>query len=654
MIFDRLCLENIGVFRDRQEMELAPPTPDQPVVLIGGLNGAGKTTIRDAIYLALYGAFALEFRGTRNYDSYLRSLTHRGTPDPESVVELDFRVQRDGAMHTYSLRRSWITSSARTQERFAVDVDGKRDRMLAAMWPEHMETILPRGVADLFFFDGEKIEALADVERSRGVLSAGLTSLLGLDLIERLDADLAVVRRRHKVRAVPRDLQPRVEAARQEVTAARLEEETQVQVVAAANDSFERAKKQHAELVETFRSAGGEVLDQSTQIEERLHELRSDVERLDEELRLMVGGALPFLFVSDQLQALAKRAASETEASREQIVLQEVRKRDRSLTEHLKRLGVEAGTLDSVRDFLRRDRDGRRGRAACEQITGLRSPAGPDFLAGQVLPDMRQSARAVLARRSQILEAVEEAERLLAAVPDPDAVASLRRQRDNAWADLLSAQARLESAQDQMAALGNIRGRKERVYEHVLDEAAHVGLAADDDRRLTDHIDKVRRTLSTLRVATTQRHVDRVAEFVLEALTQLLRKERLITEVIISPDDCALELFDPTGEAIPADQLSAGERQLLAVAILWGLARASGQPLPVVIDTPLGRLDSSHRAHLLERYFPLASHQVILLSTDTEIDEAAHALLEPYVGHSYVVRFDGSTNASNVHSGYFW
>ena len=115
-----------------------------------------------------------------------------------------------------------------------------------------------------------------------------------------------------------------------------------------------------------------------------------------------------------------------------------------------------------------------------------------------------------------------------------------------------------------------------------------------------------------------------------------------------------MSLTGVDGHALPAKDLSAGERQLLAVALLWGLARAAGQPLPVVIDTPLGRLDGSHREHLLERYFPLASHQVVLLSTDTEIDEEAYERHRPAVGRSYHLEFDPETNATFVEDGYFW
>src|SRR5262249_42016826 len=96
------------------------------------------------------------------------------------------------------------------------------------------------------------------------------------------------------------------------------------------------------------------------------------------------------------------------------------------------------------------------------------------------------------------------------------------------------------------------------------------------------------------------------------------------------------------------------ERQLLATSLLWGLAKASGRPLPVIIDTPLSRLDSSHRRHLLERYFPVASHQVVLLSTDEEIDKTSLHRLKQYIGRSYQLKFDEASSGTRVTPGYFW
>jgi len=83
------------------------------------------------------------------------------------------------------------------------------------------------------------------------------------------------------------------------------------------------------------------------------------------------------------------------------------------------------------------------------------------------------------------------------------------------------------------------------------------------------------------------------------------------------------------------------------------LMRASGRPLPTAIDTPLGRLDASHRAHLVERYFPYASHQVLLFSTDEEINSTYYEKLKPYVGRTYMLDYDDNTGSTQIKKGYF-
>jgi DNA sulfur modification protein DndD len=141
---------------------------------------------------------------------------------------------------------------------------------------------------------------------------------------------------------------------------------------------------------------------------------------------------------------------------------------------------------------------------------------------------------------------------------------------------------------------------------------------------------------------------------VLESFRQLARKATLVTDLAIDPAHFTVELRGGDGQIVSPDRLSTGERQLLAVSILWGLGRASGRPLPAVIDTPLGRLDATHRTHLVERYFPHASHQVILLSTDEEIDDRYYAKLKHCVGRTYRLDFDDATDATRVQPGYFW
>ena len=126
-----------------------------------------------------------------------------------------------------------------------------------------------------------------------------------------------------------------------------------------------------------------------------------------------------------------------------------------------------------------------------------------------------------------------------------------------------------------------------------------------------------------------------------------------INSISICPETFALTI-NIVGEGfVPASKLSAGERQLLAVAVLWALAQASGRKLPTVIDTPLGRLDSSHRKSFVQNYFPNAGEQVILLSTDEEIVGPYHQSLKKHLSHQYLIQYDEEDQSSSISSGYF-
>ncbi len=149
------------------------------------------------------------------------------------------------------------------------------------------------------------------------------------------------------------------------------------------------------------------------------------------------------------------------------------------------------------------------------------------------------------------------------------------------------------------------------------------------------------------------RHVRRIEQLVLESYQQLLRKASLVTRLSIDPISYALTLYGRDTAALSPERLSAGERQLLAIALLWGLAKASGRPLPTAIDTPLGRLDTGHRTHLVERYLPFASHQVLLFSTDEEISGEYLELLRPWIGRTYHLTYDDSAGSTRVVPGYF-
>jgi DNA sulfur modification protein DndD len=354
------------------------------------------------------------------------------------------------------------------------------------------------------------------------------------------------------------------------------------------------------------------------------------------------------------LSAAAKQAHAEAAAARQRLVADVVAARDKDLIERLRDSKVDSGAISHIEGYLAADRDQRRNQAAIPDVTGLQDPLVLDQLLTTALPTIERRLRVLLHRRQALQADIDQSERLLAAIPDPESLAPLATERDGAAAELSRVQATLVHAEERLATLRQERARADAADEAAMKSATQATLDADDDRRLVNHIDRTRATLQELRVAAARRHLTRISDLVFEALRQLLRKDSLITAVTIDPATNTVELTGHDSRMLPAQELSAGERQLLAVALLWGLARASGQPLPVMIDTPLGRLDGSHRQHLLDRYFPYASHQVILLATDTEIDEEAYERLRPHVGRAYRLEFDPVANATAVQHGYFW
>lgn len=181
-------------------------------------------------------------------------------------------------------------------------------------------------------------------------------------------------------------------------------------------------------------------------------------------------------------------------------------------------------------------------------------------------------------------------------------------------------------------------------------------IAQSNDAHILNSITKVQSTLDQFRQRLTLRKLNQLETTVTKCFLFLLHKSNLVHRIEIDAQTFQLQLYDHQGQQIPKHRLSAGEKQLLATAFLWGLAQISGRRLPIAIDTPLGRLDSSHRTNLLNRYFPTVSHQVILLSTDTEIGRSETEQLHQQntIARQYLLHYDLGQQQTTIKVGYFW
>jgi DNA sulfur modification protein DndD len=205
---------------------------------------------------------------------------------------------------------------------------------------------------------------------------------------------------------------------------------------------------------------------------------------------------------------------------------------------------------------------------------------------------------------------------------------------------------------EEFSKIANELSRKEKYRQSKLDEIAAQTLGFGVAQRVVKHSAKARETLRKYREEIAQRHMSRLEALITAAFARLHRKKATKHAVFIDRDSYELRVVDEGGRPIQASELSAGERQLLAVSVLWALAQASGRRLPTVIDTPLGRLDGPHRQLLVDHYFPFASHQVILFSTDEEVTGDYYRRLAPAIGREYTIAYDEGRRTSVIVDGY--
>lgn len=652
MILDEIVLEDFGLYAGKQVFDLRPASHKRPIVLIGGLNGGGKTTLLDALQLALYGKLAqCSNRGDLAYDEFWSRSVHRRKDAKHAAIELTFSHTTAGTKHSFQLRRSWSLQDRR--ERLEIHQDGGLDLELTDEWADHIEGILPLRLARFFFFDGEKIESLADLEKSADVLSTAIHSLLGLDVVDQVTVDLQVLERRKRAEQKTDD--EKDELARIDADLAALKEQQQdlVQKRATAQNAVDRATKRAQNAEARYEQIGGAAFEKRKEVEGKKHAKEERLGVVEEELREIAAQVAPLMLVAELLDVVAADAEAERVSAQAENVGELLETRDKKAVEAARKAGAPDPVLRALREFLSEDRARRQRAARGERYLELSTEAHGVLANVMTLlgDDTKARIRLLIAQADRLEQEIDGLDRKLERAPkEEDAIAKAAAERAEAKHAFEQAERTIRDIDAEADRVGRDLISLTRKKESALETSVEEERAA----RMIARSEQMRQAFARFRGKVVKHHVHRLEELILDSFQQILRKESLIAGLRIDPAHFGLTLQGPDGQTLSPERLSAGERQLLAISTIWGLARASGRPLPVVIDTPLGRLDSAHRKLLVERYFPQASHQVILLSTDEEIDNALYKDLEPFIARTYRLDYDDRAGATKIVPGYFW
>jgi DNA sulfur modification protein DndD len=656
MILKKLIVQNFRVFQGIHEFDLAPRN-DAPIILFGGLNGAGKTTTLTAIRLALYGRQFLGI-GTsqKNYNNYLKDSIHNckltGKKSENASVELIFTYASLGIINEYHVKRKWaVVNNNITEDLIILQNNNLVENLSYEQSQGFLNELIPIGVSDLFFFDGEKISQLAE-DDDGNALSDSVKKLIGLDTIDKLMADITVfVRNKNKLQ-MPDEIKAKIKNLETIL-------ETQEVLIQIQIQEYEELKKEQINsdkiidlLTNNLNTYGGAWAASREEEISKVSELNVTKENIEQQIIEIISKDFPFSIAQVFILKCIEQLDKELKFKKNKNI-------QAALSEHV--LSLEdrlSNILDEV-SFLKVSKE------IGEEFNKFLSPIQQI----NIIHDVSETTHHKI-----ISIAVDGANKQKEKIANLTLALSNTKQKiDDIGVNIARAPdqnlltIRLKELTDAQAKnsliISEITKKKENIRVHLRDaiktvknlEKLHENyISSDDNDRALTYAHQAGKALTKFSELITVNKIKNVEMEFVNSFMLLARKEDEKIRALIDPQTFHVKLINEFGNIIPKDSLSAGERQIYAVAMLNALAKTSGRKLPIIIDTPLGRLDSKHRSKLIDNYFPYASHQVIILSTDTEIGVSYLAKLKKHISHSIMLDYSNDKGSSYVGEGYFW
>jgi len=643
MRLKQLVLHNFGIYSGTVEINFENKNP---VVLVGGMNGHGKTTILEAILLSLYGRRSFAFTESKmSFGQYLSKYVNQGDGSNETFIELKFLINEFSANPVeIDVTRSWRLKKTLSSMDTLVSKNGKNDEYLSENWDMFIETVLPCALSSLFFFDGEKIADLANTDDDEGI-KRSIRSLLGIDVIDYAIADLKKV-----VAAKGKQIQSNEklrEITRLEKEVA--EEESRVKDAIEAYGKLDilhqrtLSKLQKAE--DAFLASGGKAFESRASLLDKKAHLEAKLNELTAQLIEQLSGDSPLLMVLPLLEQILVQAEKERDQRGIDIALTRLPQ----LFEEYSKGQEKSVDFDAFIAYVKEK--------SLEKDVVYNLSENGYIRLRNLCSSLQNNARVemerIADRRREVIDEIAEVDNYLSANIDEVAVnhvyqevlqlttkvAQLTEQRELARKDLEEAQAKYDA--------------KKKEHLRMIEKAVGAMETSEDIKRTVTYSGYAIRVLQEYKTRLQRERVQALASSMTGCFNTIVAKEHLIERIEIEPDSLSFAFYDGHGISVSRASLSAGEKQLLIIAMLWALAICSKKEFPVIVDTPLARLDSAHRESLIRNYFPQASKQMVLLSTDSEVYGKYYDMIKPFVDHEITLAYDEETRKSYVVSGYF-
>ena len=646
MILKKLTMHNFGVYASTNQFEFHG---GKPVVLIGGMNGRGKTTFLEAVLLGLYGAnsFAYTESKFKTYGQYLKSYVNKSDGTKQTYIELEFSL--DGSNEeVYLIHREWDGNAQRIREKIWVKKNGIDNSFLTENWPMFVENILPSALSSFFFFDGEKIAELA-VENTNTQMKESIKALLGISVLDLLNNDLGRIISRLSVTVTEDQDLVYLEQLRQKRDSAiedlnNVDDEIRQLVKKIEGLNIELEKKNSEYAVK-----GGEIVEQRHDLMRQRAQQQALLERYDDDFLEQVAGEMPLKLVKELLFDI------EIQGTKEQSYKTSVMATDKVRNLYKDFVSKYPETNDILSEFIKfvqADNDAHKQ----EEVYGLSNNTLYQVkrLNSYQLKECIEHIKMQMERRNESQKKIDEIDNYLSVDIDEKVLNRIFKRIKELEKEILTEEVNLTALQQKRTTLHGAAMIAENEFNKGAEQVLSSFEAEDDDKRIVKYAHMAIKIIKNYRIRLQENKADVLARTMTDCYRKLAYKKHLIKEIQMDPVTLDLHYLNGKGEEIEKKKLSAGEKQLMVISLLWALAICSKKKLPVIIDTPLSRLDSIHREALITTYFPNASDQTIILSTDSEIDRKYYELLKPHIGDEFTLVYDDDLMKTSIKKGYLF
>lgn len=658
MYFTKVELHNFGIYKGTHEMRLVDKVGQRNITLVGGLNGRGKTTFHDSILIALYGKQAQKYinERSRSYDRLLLDHINKDASDGETYVAVSLIL--DDGTHL-RVKRSWAAKGGRAEQHILVEKDGSIDKYLGENWNYYIEEILPFGIARFFFFNNEKITQLAD-DISFEQIKASIKSAIGISTVEKaIDHADEVIRRKKK--ALEAFEKSEINTGYQEVDAQITSIDDKIAEATKKANALEREFEKVAASLEArekeFWASGGDLSRSRDAIKLEMRKISAEVEQIRSDiLRLAVDASTP-LFMCRKLVVQSYNAAATLPTSESlRYTSEKISDYHRRIMEGLDTLGLSKADLLSVKTLISSILNAQLPQSA-EPRQSQRMSATTIMLYKRLISEVFQSITQKIDRLI-VQEETQENQRMsldahLGTADEKTLAMQLFDALKSLEADKAIAEAERKRQSDMIESLHRQRDVLVAKRVQLMKAIAEKEHANDDNARIVKYAAMSIVALNEFKVRLQRAKIAQLSQTATQCFRSLVEKDSLIRAIKVDTDTLDVTIWGSDGKEVLKTQLSAGEQQMFAVSIIWALALTSGYKAPVVIDTPMARLDSSNRANFVTKYLPAASSQVVVLSTDEEINGRYLDMIRGNVADYYTLLYNEDAQCTSIVSGYF-